>query len=400
MKIIVTGASGFLGSMLVPRLAKRGIQLLLVGRNSESLRAQFPGHTCCGYDDLARLARGYDLLVNLAVRNSDAGGTPEEFANANVDLPLRLAEMAATAGVQRFVNVSSLHALDPAREHPYAVSKRKAAEALCAVTDLDIVTVYLPAVHGERWAGRWSFLNSWQGVARQAAVAVLSAFKPVVHVDRFADYLIDAARGGPIELRTILADGQDSSPFYQGVKRLVDLLAALTIAVFFWWLLLIIWLSVWMQSPGPGIFAQTRVGRHGVPFTCYKFRTMQVGTRQAATHEVSGNDVTWIGRFLRRSKLDELPQIFNLLKGEMTLVGPRPCLPVQTVLIEARRGLGVLDLVPGITGLSQVNGLDMSDPTRLAKQDHDYKKLQCLSLDGRIMIFTALGAGRGDRVAR
>jgi lipopolysaccharide/colanic/teichoic acid biosynthesis glycosyltransferase len=398
MKIILTGSSGFLGSMLVSRLEKRGVQLLLVGRNVENLRAQFPGHAYSSYENLASLAPGFDLLVNLAVRNSDAGGTLEQFTSANVDLPLRLAKLAAAAGVKRFVNVSSLHALEPTRAHPYAVSKRTAVDALSVVSGLDIVTVYLAAVHGERWGGRWSFLNSWNGTFKNIAASVLSAFKPVVHVDRIADYIVNVAQHRPIELQAVLTDGQNGNPFYQGVRRLMDLLAALTIIVVFWWLLLIIWLCVRLQSPGPGIFVQTRVGRNGTPFRCYKFRTMQVGTRQAATHEVSSSAVTSLGRLLRRSKLDELPQVLNLLTGEITLVGPRPCLPIQAELIEARRRLGVLDLVPGITGLAQIEGIDMSDPIRLANRDYDYKTRQCLPLDFRIIISTVLGRGRGDRV--
>ncbi|KQN75246.1 lipid carrier--UDP-N-acetylgalactosaminyltransferase [Devosia sp. Leaf64] len=178
----------------------------------------------------------------------------------------------------------------------------------------------------------------------------------------------------------------------------MDIAAALTILLAFWWLLALIWLGVRLQSSGPGLFVQTRVGRHGAPFRCYKFRTMQVGTRELATHEISGSAVTSLGRFLRRSKLDELPQVLNLLAGEVTLVGPRPCLPVQAELLELRRKFGILELVPGITGLSQIDGIDMSQPARLASRDYDYKLRQCLFLDLRIIISTVLGSGRGDRV--
>ncbi|MBE0694890.1 MAG: sugar transferase [Aquamicrobium sp.] len=166
-----------------------------------------------------------------------------------------------------------------------------------------------------------------------------------------------------------------------------------------WWLLGLIWLLVRVQSPGPGIFAQTRVGRNGAEFTCYKFRTMKTGTAQAATNEVPMEAVTRVGRFLRRTKLDELPQIWNILRNEISLVGPRPCLPVQMQLVEARRRRGVLSLKPGITGLAQVNGIDMSDPERLARWDARYLALQSLALDARILLATAKGRGQGDRVA-
>ncbi len=104
-------------------------------------------------------------------------------------------------------------------------------------------------------------------------------------------------------------------------------------------------------------------------FTCYKLRTMYSYTPSVGTHEVQLSSVTPIGRRLRRWKLDELPHLWNVLRGDMSLVGPRPCLPIQSELIEKRRQMGVLDFRPGITGLAQVAGVDMSDPERLANID-------------------------------
>jgi lipopolysaccharide/colanic/teichoic acid biosynthesis glycosyltransferase len=101
---------------------------------------------------------------------------------------------------------------------------------------------------------------------------------------------------------------------------------------------------------------------------------------------------------MRSSKLDELPQVWNIIRNEISLVGPRPCLPIQTQLIDERRERGVLAVKPGITGLAQVNGIDMSDPARLAKCDARYVRLQSLLLDIRLIISTALGRGNGDRV--
>lgn len=148
---------------------------------------------------------------------------------------------------------------------------------------------------------------------------------------------------------------------------------------------------------GSPIFIQTRVGQHKRPFRLYKFRTMAVETGDIATHLVDRQSVTTLGKFLRRTKLDELPQLLNVLRGEMSFVGPRPCLPVQKELIEEREALGVFRVKPGITGLAQVKGIDMSNPKSLALVDQ--QMITSLSVGKYLtyILITGLGAGRGDR---
>lgn len=152
------------------------------------------------------------------------------------------------------------------------------------------------------------------------------------------------------------------------------------------------------ESEGPGIFSQQRVGRGGRLFYCHKLRTMRTGTPDLPTHEVKAAQITPLGAFLRRTKLDELPQLWNVLMGDMSFVGPRPCLPSQTMLIEERQKRGVLSVRPGITGLAQINGVDMSDPVRLAEMDAEYLRARSYRLDLAILFYTVFrGAGRGDR---
>lgn len=151
-------------------------------------------------------------------------------------------------------------------------------------------------------------------------------------------------------------------------------------------------------SPGPAIFCQERVGQHGQIFTCYKFRTMKIGTDNVPTHEVGVDRTTSIGRFLRRTKLDELPQAVNILRGEMSLVGPRPCLPSQVDLIKARKDREVLSVLPGITGLAQINNVDMSRPRRLARWDQIFIRRRSLKLYVQIVVATFLRQGAGDRI--
>jgi len=184
------------------------------------------------------------------------------------------------------------------------------------------------------------------------------------------------------------------------MKRAFDALASALFLALFWPLFLIIVITIRLQSPGNAIFAQTRVGRNERPFTCYKLRTMYQGTANLPTHEVQASAVTGLGEYLRRFKIDELPQLWNVLIGDMSLVGPRPCLPSQTELVEGRRQLGVLEMRPGITGLAQVSGVDMSDARRLAEIDARYVRTQSFFGDLWLIWATLCGQGLGiDQIA-
>lgn len=162
--------------------------------------------------------------------------------------------------------------------------------------------------------------------------------------------------------------------------------------------LLVILAVIGLFDTGSPLFLQRRVGRGQRPFTLVKFRTMRVGSAQVATHLADARTITVFGRFLRRSKLDELPQLWNVLLGDMSLVGPRPCLPSQTELIAERERRGVFAVRPGITGLAQVQGVDMSTPQLLAEIDQ--RMIATLHLAGylRYIVQTVFGKGSGDRV--
>lgn len=162
--------------------------------------------------------------------------------------------------------------------------------------------------------------------------------------------------------------------------------------------LLIVLIVAGLFDTGSPFFRQERVGRHCKPFTLIKFRTMRRDTASVATHLADSSSVTPFGSFLRRTKLDELPQLWNVLKGDMSLVGPRPCLNNQNELIKARDKLGIFEVRPGITGLAQVNGIDMSTPELLAKTD--LKMLESFTLYDyfNYIILTILGKGAGDRI--
>ena len=149
---------------------------------------------------------------------------------------------------------------------------------------------------------------------------------------------------------------------------------------------------------GSPVFRQERLGRNKNAFMLVKFRTMNPDAASVATHLADSNSITKVGAFLRRTKLDELPQLWNVLKGEMSLVGPRPGLFNQTELTDARDKLGVFRVRPGITGLSQVSEIDMSTPEKLAESDAKMIAEMNLKNYFRYIFLTVAGKGSGDRV--
>lgn len=179
--------------------------------------------------------------------------------------------------------------------------------------------------------------------------------------------------------------------------RIMDIVLAATGLLLLWPVLLVVWCLGWFDTGSPLLW-QTRVGFKQRPFVLVKFRTMSLDTAHVASHMASPVSVTRIGRVLRRTKLDELPQLWNVLKGEMSLVGPRPCLSSQHQLIEARAKLGVYEVRPGITGLAQVNGIDMSTPDLLAKTDAFMIENMTFSNYCRYLLQTVAGKGGGDAV--
>lgn len=151
---------------------------------------------------------------------------------------------------------------------------------------------------------------------------------------------------------------------------------------------------------GSPLFFQKRIGKEKKVFTLVKFRTMALDTPSVPSHLADKNTVTKFGRFLRNYKLDEIPQLWNVLKGDMSFVGPRPCLNSQKELIEAREIRGVFKVKPGITGLSQINEIDMSTPLLLAQIDQEMILNFGIVHYFKFIFLTLLGKGRGDRIKK
>ena len=180
--------------------------------------------------------------------------------------------------------------------------------------------------------------------------------------------------------------------------RIIDFFIAFIGLFVFWPVLVFVALMGYFDTGSP-IFVQERVGKNRRPFKLIKFRTMSVDTKSVASHLVNTASITKFGSFLRKTKIDELPQLINVLKGEMSLVGPRPNLFNQEELIKEREARGVYNVLPGITGLAQVKAIDMSTPKLLAETDQ--KMINSLTIMSyfKYIIMTVAGSGLGDRVS-
>ena len=187
---------------------------------------------------------------------------------------------------------------------------------------------------------------------------------------------------------------------YFVLKRVLDVIFSAVLILLLLLPMAIIWLAVALTSKGGGIFRQTRIGKGGRRFTCYKFRTMYINAPRScpAAKLDAKKFITPVGKFLRRTSLDELPQLFNVLKGDMSLVGPRPLIAEETKVHEGRARLGVYNLRPGITGLSQICGRNNLPDEQKVAFDAKYLEEFGVLQDVKIVAATVFKVLRGDGV--
>lgn len=184
------------------------------------------------------------------------------------------------------------------------------------------------------------------------------------------------------------------------MKRLFDFFMSLIAIIILSPVILIVALAVKVTSPGPILFKQRRIGKDNVEFEIYKFRTMRIDTPNVPTHLLENPEqwITPIGKFLRKTSLDEFPQLFNILKGEMSIVGPRPALYNQLDLKEMRTQVGVHKLVPGLTGWAQINGRDEIPLSLKVNLDKEYLERKNFLFDIKIIFMTVLSVLKSDGV--
>lgn len=480
MKILVTGATGFVGAACANELAHAGHDVVRGTRRT--VTAPLQAENWLNHGDLThpvdwpRLLSGFDAIVHCAGLASVSGEDAEARANAvNVAATANLAEGAAQAGVRRFVFLSSALAGAQSIDSHYARSKldgERRIEDIAARSGMAWVILRPPMVYGSQASGNFARLlamvrrglplplgcataeksfigidnlasavsaavthdaaadkkffvadaekSSTAGLVRKIAVG-LNRPARLMPIPMSAMRLLGRATGKEREIRSLFdpltvdissiqntLDWKPPLTFDQGImqavagsdaaqkslhpmKRALDVIASLAGLALTWPIMALAMLAVRAETPGAPLFQQVRLGQYKKPFTLYKIRSMHTGVKNDATHMLPVSAITRVGRFLRRSKIDELPQLINVLRGDMSLVGPRPCLPSQSALIEARERLGVFDLRPGMTGLAQVRGIDMSDAERLAAIDLEYKQTATTTLDLKLIAATALG---------
>lgn len=171
-------------------------------------------------------------------------------------------------------------------------------------------------------------------------------------------------------------------------KRLFDVFCAACALAVLWPVMLLVAVAVRLEDGGPALFRQKRIGRHGRAFLFYKFRSMPVNTANVPSHMAGRLKVTRVGRIIRRTNLDELPQLFNILRGEMSFVGPRPALPQQEDVCHLRSRTGADRCVPGLTGLAQVNSFDGMTPEQKVAWDSRYSRSLTFRADLEILLRT------------
>ncbi len=199
-----------------------------------------------------------------------------------------------------------------------------------------------------------------------------------------------------LHTQSIYIDNKDTNKrtknIYSSIKRILDIMLAILAMIILFPAMIIISIFIKLDSKGPIIFKQVRTGQYGKEFTIYKFRTMKLGTPNVPTAQINKTNcvITKVGKILRKTSLDEIPQLVNILRGEMSFVGPRPLINTEKRIIKLRKQCGVDKLTPGITGWAQVNGRDELDIYKKVEYDYEYYQKRSVIFDIKILIITVI----------
>ena len=395
-KVLVTGASGYIGIPLVDLLCQSNYSVSVVGRNKQKLKQLFPSIKSFSYKELFDKELKFDYIVHLAVANNDNKVNPEYYYDTNVTLLKSLLSFSKYSQVSKFFNLTTLHVFTK-KENAYVQTKREALKVLEEVQEFSIINVFIPAVYGDNLKGKLKILSIFPKKIRGISIKLLSSMFPVIERQKLCNHILKLLGESETERNLYFYDDKNKNLLFKTIKIGIDIIFSLTVIVFFSWLLISISLLIKLNSRGPILFIQERVGEGGSIFKIYKFRTMKIGTRNVGTHKVNKKSITTFGRVLRKTKLDELPQIINILFGQMSLIGPRPGLPTQKSLYKERKKRGIYSVKPGISGYSQLNRIDMSAPEQIAEWDQRYIAMRSIIFEFKLLLYTFTN-GFGDKV--
>jgi lipopolysaccharide/colanic/teichoic acid biosynthesis glycosyltransferase len=398
-KIIVTGASSLVGTKLIEALEKLNLELILIERDEKRIKKIFSKHKTLNYNQLDLYKGKINAIIHLALMNNNIVGSNEDFQKANVELFKKILLFSKKNNVFKVINLTSFNIFYD-KEDPYSVSEHDQFFGGNYNDSITLTNIICPFVYSVPYKGKLSFLNKLPTIIRVPLWDILSAFKPLVNLESVIREIILQLESNNKPKDILLADNKDNNFSYLVFKKLTNLAFAFSVLIVFLLPMIFIWLFIVLTDKAPGIFKQTRLGKNESHYKLFKFRTMKLKTPNVETHKVSASDITKIGSVLRSTKFDELLQIFNILAGDMDLIGPRPCLPKQIELINFRREKGIYQISPGITGYAQVNQIDMSSPKILAEWDSRYLKMRSVFLDLLILKQTFLGKGRGDKISK
>ena len=390
MNIIITGCTGYIGKILIPKLLKLNFNILAVGRNTEKIRFMFPELKCCNYQELIKQKDNFEFILHLAISNNLKKYNYKKFLETNVVFLKDILKISRKLKIKKFIYLRSIREIDIFDQSNYAKSKILRLEK-----NLKIETILIPLIYSSNfYPEKISFLNRLPKSISEYLFHFISSIKPTLNVNTLVNHLRKKYRPNSVYLYEDLVDNK----FYKIFNILVNLGFSIITIISFFWLLIGVYLIIVIESRGGGLFKQKRIGRNGKEFTLYKFRTMIENTKNVETHKISKEQVTKIGKYLRVLKIDELPQFLNILRGEVSLIGPRPSLISQKELIACRKKKKILTISPGITGWAQVCGIDMSDIKKLVQIEEDYLILRSILFDLKILLYTLVGKGRTDRV--
>ena len=397
-KILVTGASGYIGVPLIDLLSKSNYDVSVVGRNKQKLKQLFPRINSFSYEELFPKKVGFDYVIHLAVANNDKKISQVDFYNTNVNLLSNLLSFSKNSKVTKFFNLTSLHVFTK-KDNAYVKTKKEALKLIELEQAFSICNIFIPAVYGGDLKGKQKILSILPKGIRAIAMNILSSMVPVVERQQLCNQIVELVGKSKTEKNMFFYDDKNRNFIFKAIKVGVDMSFALTVIIIFFWLLISISLLVKLTSRGPILFTQDRVGERGRIFKMFKFRTMKIGTKNVGTHRLDEKSVTSFGKILRITKLDELPQVINILFGQMSLIGPRPGMPTQKSLYRERKKRGVYTVKPGISGYSQLNNIDMSAPVKIAEWDQRYIAMRSIIFEFKLLLYT-FTAGFGDKVKK